>query len=184
MWCPGDDIATGVHETTPELRTEAGKNGVLGCFCSSAIPLATAFPIGRRPSASEGARWEAVTATERGIFDKTATADSRSGQAVAALREETCARDPRAEQHKSPGSSRVSLYAYSPVESRTLSRYVDYLYLNDTLHDPEGDILRTLRGGAWNVHRRDARVSYRTRNRPGTFNGNIGVRVVVGPVLK
>jgi formylglycine-generating enzyme required for sulfatase activity len=39
----------------------------------------------------------------------------------------------------------------------------------------------TLRGGAWNNNRRNARVSYRNRNHPENFNNNIGVRVVVAP---
>ncbi len=41
-----------------------------------------------------------------------------------------------------------------------------------------------LRGGAWNLHLRRARVSYRNHNHPGDFYYYIGVRVVVGPVLK
>ena len=42
---------------------------------------------------------------------------------------------------------------------------------------------RTLRGGAWFNNRRDARVSARNRSHPVLFGTNIGVRVVVGPVL-
>jgi formylglycine-generating enzyme required for sulfatase activity len=42
---------------------------------------------------------------------------------------------------------------------------------------------RTLRGGAWGYGRRFARVSYRDRFHPEYFRGNIGMRVVVVPVL-
>jgi formylglycine-generating enzyme required for sulfatase activity len=45
-----------------------------------------------------------------------------------------------------------------------------------------GDNAMPLRGGAWGSSRRDARVS--SRSRPVYFLDGIGVRVVVGPVLK
>jgi hypothetical protein len=41
-----------------------------------------------------------------------------------------------------------------------------------------------LRGGAWCSSLRDARVSYRVHGHPVLFGSGIGVRVVVGPVLK
>ena len=41
-----------------------------------------------------------------------------------------------------------------------------------------------LRGGAWSGHRRHARVSFRSRPYPADFRGSVGVRMVVGPVLK
>ena len=39
------------------------------------------------------------------------------------------------------------------------------------------------RGGAWGDHRRNARVSSRAHDHPDSFSNDIGVRVVVGPVL-
>jgi hypothetical protein len=39
----------------------------------------------------------------------------------------------------------------------------------------------TLRGGAWNNNRRNARVSCRPRDHPELFGGGIGLRVVVAP---
>lgn len=42
---------------------------------------------------------------------------------------------------------------------------------------------RALRGGGWDVIRRNARVSYRTLTHPGSFSFANGFRVVVAPVI-
>jgi formylglycine-generating enzyme required for sulfatase activity len=64
----------------------------------------------------------------------------------------------------------------------TVSQYTNP-YRHDARHDPE-EILRVLRGGAWFTNRRYARVSYRSRFHPEYFSDDIGVRVVVAPVLQ
>jgi formylglycine-generating enzyme required for sulfatase activity len=64
----------------------------------------------------------------------------------------------------------------------TVSQYTNS-YRHDARHDPEEETLRVLRGGAWNLNRRFARVSYRRRSRPELFRDVFGVRVVVAPVL-
>jgi formylglycine-generating enzyme required for sulfatase activity len=65
----------------------------------------------------------------------------------------------------------------------TVSQYTDS-YRHDARHDPEEETLRVLRGGAWGSDRRLARVSYRSRVRPENFSDDVGVRVVVAPVLQ
>jgi len=66
----------------------------------------------------------------------------------------------------------------------THSLYQGYPYrTNDGREDRFAAGQRTLRGGAWLYSRRGARVSFRFRSHPGDFSPDIGVRVVVGPVL-
>ena len=66
----------------------------------------------------------------------------------------------------------------------THSLYQGYPYrTDDGREDRFAAGRRTLRGGAWNNHHRDARVSYRNHDHPDDFSNGIGVRVVVGPVL-
>jgi formylglycine-generating enzyme required for sulfatase activity len=67
----------------------------------------------------------------------------------------------------------------------THSLYQSYPYRTDDKREDRGAAgRRTLRGGAWYVRQRHARVSARDRNHPGNFVTNFGVRVVVGPVLR
>jgi formylglycine-generating enzyme required for sulfatase activity len=66
----------------------------------------------------------------------------------------------------------------------THSLYQDYPYrTDDGREDRFAAGRRTLRGGAWSVTHRHARVSSRIHNHPGLFTNHNGVRVVVGPVL-
>jgi formylglycine-generating enzyme required for sulfatase activity len=65
----------------------------------------------------------------------------------------------------------------------TVSQYTNS-YRHDARHDPEEKTLRVLRGSAWNYNRRDTRASYRYRHHPEFFDGSLGVRVVVAPVLQ
>jgi formylglycine-generating enzyme required for sulfatase activity len=64
-----------------------------------------------------------------------------------------------------------------------LSQYAEYPYKPDARNAPAGETRRVLRGGAWGSHARYARVSYRGNAHPASFNGNVGLRVVVAPVL-
>jgi formylglycine-generating enzyme required for sulfatase activity len=67
----------------------------------------------------------------------------------------------------------------------THSLYQEYPYqTDDGREDRVAAGRRTLRGGAWLITYRNARVSYRNRNHPDSFSNNIGVRVVVGPVFR
>jgi formylglycine-generating enzyme required for sulfatase activity len=66
----------------------------------------------------------------------------------------------------------------------TPSVYRDYPYdPEDGREDPKAGGPFALRGGSWLLNRRIARVSYRSRTHPVSFNGSIGFRVVVAPVL-
>jgi iron(II)-dependent oxidoreductase len=65
----------------------------------------------------------------------------------------------------------------------TLSQYEEYPYKPDARNDPAGEARRVLRGGAWSLDARYARVSYRNNAHPANFNNNVGLRVVVAPVL-
>jgi formylglycine-generating enzyme required for sulfatase activity len=65
----------------------------------------------------------------------------------------------------------------------TLSQYAEYPCKSDARNDPAGEARRVLRGGAWSSHARDARVSYRTVAHPANVSNDVGVRVVVAPVL-
>jgi formylglycine-generating enzyme required for sulfatase activity len=66
----------------------------------------------------------------------------------------------------------------------THSLYHGYPYrTDDGREDRFAADRRSLRGGAWHSSRRLARVSSRSYPRPDNFNNDIGVRVVVGPVL-
>jgi len=56
-------------------------------------------------------------------------------------------------------------------------------YQHEARHDPGGDALRVLRGGAWNDNARHDRVSYRVDTNPDFFYDYVGLRVVVAPVL-
>jgi iron(II)-dependent oxidoreductase len=67
----------------------------------------------------------------------------------------------------------------------THSLYRDYPYQTDDGREDRFEAgHRTLRGGAWDDLRRFARVSYRDHDHPVLFLNNVGVRVVVGPVLR
>jgi formylglycine-generating enzyme required for sulfatase activity len=67
----------------------------------------------------------------------------------------------------------------------THSLYQGYPYrTDDGREDRFAAGRRTLRGGAWLLHHRVARVSSRGRPLPDPFNDLIGVRVVVAPVLR
>src|SRR5262249_38609734 len=66
----------------------------------------------------------------------------------------------------------------------THSLYQPYPYrTDDGREDPLAAGRRTLRGGAWRFDARLARVSYRSRPHPATFNDLAGFRVVVAPAL-
>jgi formylglycine-generating enzyme required for sulfatase activity len=66
----------------------------------------------------------------------------------------------------------------------THSLYQSYPYrTNNGREDRFAPGQRTLRGGAWDDNLGGARVSCRGRDRPVAFGADIGVRVVVGPVL-
>jgi iron(II)-dependent oxidoreductase len=65
----------------------------------------------------------------------------------------------------------------------TLSQFMDYPYQHDARHNPEGEALRALRGGAWLYHHRYARVSSRNDSLPVLFNDDLGFRLVLAPVL-
>jgi formylglycine-generating enzyme required for sulfatase activity len=66
----------------------------------------------------------------------------------------------------------------------TLSRFMGYPYGHDSRHDPEGEDERVLRGGGWSDNHWRARVSVRTDSLPLQSAIDIGMRVVLGPVLK
>ena len=66
----------------------------------------------------------------------------------------------------------------------TLSQYVDYPYENDARNHPEGSHMRALRGGSWYNLSRPARVSYRFRVHPASFDLSAGFRLVLAPVLQ
>ena len=65
----------------------------------------------------------------------------------------------------------------------TLSQYADYPYKPEARNDPAGESRRVLCGGAWGFNARDTRVSSRLDAHPANFNNDVGVRVVVAPVL-
>jgi formylglycine-generating enzyme required for sulfatase activity len=66
----------------------------------------------------------------------------------------------------------------------THSLYQPYPYqMDDGREDRFAAGRRTLRGGAWDVTRGNARVSYRTLSHPDYFDADLGVRVVVAPVF-
>jgi formylglycine-generating enzyme required for sulfatase activity len=54
-------------------------------------------------------------------------------------------------------------------------------YVND--HVAEGNALRVLRGGAFDLNRRGVRCAYRGRSSPGNRRDNLGFRLVVSPYL-
>jgi formylglycine-generating enzyme required for sulfatase activity len=66
----------------------------------------------------------------------------------------------------------------------THSLYQPYPYrYQDGREDSLAENRRVLRGGAWYLYARTARVSARYYAPPAVFDGDVGVRVVVAPVL-
>jgi formylglycine-generating enzyme required for sulfatase activity len=66
----------------------------------------------------------------------------------------------------------------------THSLYQSYPYRQqDGREDSIAEGRRVLRGGAWNYDARNARVSSRSYAPPAYFDGLVGLRVVVAPVL-
>jgi formylglycine-generating enzyme required for sulfatase activity len=67
----------------------------------------------------------------------------------------------------------------------TYSLYQNYPYRTDDGRENRvADGRRSLRGGAWDSRQWVARVSDRDHAHPVYFYSDIGVRVVVGPVLR
>jgi formylglycine-generating enzyme required for sulfatase activity len=67
----------------------------------------------------------------------------------------------------------------------TRSLYQEYPYRQDDgRENPLAEGRRALRGGSWSSYRRNARVPSRYDDLPVFFDGTLGFRVVVAPVIK
>jgi formylglycine-generating enzyme required for sulfatase activity len=88
-----------------------------------------------------------------------------------------------AESRREASTTAVTTYPQGVSKTRVWDGSGNVLEWMDNLDAP-GHNEKALRGSAWLDPHRDARVSDRSGLPPDSFSNDMGVRVVVGPVLK